>query len=274
MPSSDIPTTKVGVLDKAMAVLGAFSRGGVSLTPMEIAARTDLPLPTVYRLAQALAEHGMLERDGARFMLGVTLLRLGALVADGIDVRRQARPHMRWLAEQTGENVELQIRHGADRIPIEFVPSSQNLRPFVEIGAPLSLHAGSGGKALLAWLPPRQSLALAEASAARVQTVRPLDLGALPEELAHVRAQGWAFSDSEGIQGVASLSAPVFDANGAVVGVIMVSAPSVRLPLRKRRLFAPLVVEAAQRASHDLGYRKDVERGGSSSNEGVGQQDA
>ncbi len=257
MAASHIPSTKVGVLDKAMAVLRAFPRGGVALTPLEIAARTDLPLPTVYRLAQSLAEHGMLERDGARFMLGVTLLHLGALVAEGIDLRRQVRPHLRWLAEQTGENVELHIRHGADRMPIEFVPSSQNLRPIVDIGAPVSLHAGSGGKVLLAWLPPHQAATLAAASAARVETERQLDLETLPAELARIRAQGWAISEGEGHTGIASIAAPIFDAAGEVIGALLLSAPAVRLPARKRTAYTPLVVEAARRASRDLGYRGD-----------------
>jgi IclR family acetate operon transcriptional repressor len=271
MTASDIPNTKVGVLDKAMAVLRAFPRGGVALTPAEIALRTDLPLPTVYRLAQAMAEHGMLERDGARFQLGVTLLHLGALVAEGMDLRRQARPHLQWLAERTGENVELHIRHGADRTPIEVIPSPQSLRPIVDIGAPISLHAGSGGKALLAWLPLAEATALARASAARVKTERQLDLTTLPAELAQTRAQGWAFSDSEGRTGIASIAAPIFDASGEAVGVILLSAPSVRLPARKRQLYTPLVVEAAQRASRDLGYHPAAGQSAASSNEREGQ---
>lgn len=271
MAASDVPSTKVGVLDKAMVVLRAFPRGGVALTPLEIATRTDLPLPTVYRLAQALAEHGLLERDGARFMLGVTLLRLGALVAEGIDLRRQVRPHLRWLAERTDENVELHIRHGSDRIPIEFVPSTQNLRPIVDIGAPISLHAGSGGKVLLAWLPPRQSAALATASAARVQTERPLDLATLPGELEQVRAQGWAISEGEGHSGIASIAAPIFDATDEVVGAVVLSAPAARLPMRKRQAYIPQVVEAARRASHDLGHRNDAGCDTASSTESTGQ---
>jgi len=271
MGASDVPSTKVGVLDKAMAVLRTFPRGGDALTPLEIAARTELPLPTVYRLAQSLTEHGMLERDGARFKLGVTLLHLGALVAEGIDLRRQVRPHLRWLAERTGENVELHIRHDADRIPIEFVPSTQNLRPIVDIGAPISLHAGSGGKVLLAWLPPQRSAALARASAARVPTERPLDLATLPGELERVRAQGWAISEGEGHSGIASIAAPIFDATGAVVGAVVLSAPAVRLPARKRQAYTPLVVEAARRASRDLGYQDDTGRDAASTYERAGQ---
>src|SRR5467141_3325495 len=105
--------TRVGVLDKAVTILSVFSRGDLALSPLEIATRTGLPLPTVYRLAQALSEHGLLMKDGQSFRLGMTLLRLGMLVAESIDVRRQALQHLKWLNEQTEENAELHIRHEA-----------------------------------------------------------------------------------------------------------------------------------------------------------------
>src|SRR6266567_4687245 len=88
--------TRVGVLDKAMSILSAYSRGDLALSPLEIATRTGLPLPTVYRLAQALSEHGLLMKDGQRFRLGMTLLRMGMLVAEGIahfDVDQSFDPH-------------------------------------------------------------------------------------------------------------------------------------------------------------------------------------
>src|SRR5260370_18081505 len=107
--------TRVGVLDKAMTILSVFSRGDLALSPLEIAARTHLPLPTVYRLAQALSEHGMLDKEGQHFRLGTTLMHLGALVAEGIDLRWQTLPHLKWLNERCGENAELHIRHGETR---------------------------------------------------------------------------------------------------------------------------------------------------------------
>lgn len=107
--------------------------------------------------------------------------------------------------------------------------------------------------ALLAWLPQRETLALARTSAARVATPRPLDLATLATELEQTRAHGWAFSDGERHAGVASIAAPIFDASGAIGAAMLLSAPSARLPARRARLI-PLVVEAAQRVSHDLGY--------------------
>src|SRR2546421_702583 len=82
--------TQVGVLDKALAILQAFSREETMLTPREMATRTQLSLPTVYRLAQALSTHGLLEQDEQHFRLGMELLRLGSLAAEANDLQRLA----------------------------------------------------------------------------------------------------------------------------------------------------------------------------------------
>lgn len=255
MADQEQPSTKVGVLDKAMAILRACSRGSVALLPSEIAAYTDLPLPTVYRLAQALTEHGMLEKDGQRFRLGMTLMHLGMLVAESIDLRTVCMPQLRWLNELTNENAELQVRYGETRICIALVRSTQNLRPFVDVGAPLALHAGAGAKVLLAWLPPAESEALAVASAARFATENPLDVPVLHAELARIRKQGWAASDGERAKGVAGIAAPIFDAEAAIAGALVLAAPSSRLTPSQRQEFVPLVCQAAARTSRDLGYR-------------------
>ena len=246
--------SKVGVLDKAMSILRVFPRGDVTLTPMEIATQTGLPLSTVYRLAQALCTHGLLMKDGQRFRLGMMLLHLGALVAEGIDVRSRALPHLRWLKEQTGENAELHIRYEETRIAVEVVRSPHNLRSFVDIGALLPLHVGAGGKILLAWLPAEEQTAMILASIARFTSVQAIDVSALKEKLAQVRADGWAVSEGERASGVSAIAAPIFDAGGQVSGALVLAAPTMRLGAEGQALFIPLVCEAARRTSYDIGY--------------------
>ena len=252
MDTSEIRETKVGVLDKAMAILLAFPAGNVALSPQEIAARTDMPLPTVYRLAQALCEHGMLMKDGPRFRLGMTLLRLGTMVAEGIDVRQQVQGYLRWLNEQTEENAELHIRQEETRIVIEVMSSPHNLRPFADIGAPLPLHRGAAGKVLLAWAPAAEWEALIEASVARFVDEEQFDKSAFIEELKQVRAQGWAFSDGERVSGVSALAAPIFEVGNKLVGALTLVVPTVRLGEEQRARYIPMVREAARRASYDL----------------------
>ncbi len=237
-----------------MAILLAFPRGDLALSPQEIAARTQLPLPTVYRLAQALSEHGLLVKDGQRFRLGMTLARLGMLAVEGFDVRRQALGHLKWLNEQTGENAELHLRHEDTRMVIEVVSSPHNLRPFAELGAPLPLHRGAAGKVLLAWLAPAERDALAAVSAARFGDDQSFDLPHFSAELDRARSAGWATSEGERIPGVSAIAAPIFAADGQVAGAVTLVAPSARLGEAQRARCIPLVCEAARRTSYDLGY--------------------
>ena len=250
--------TQVGVLDKTMAILQAFPGGNDALNPRDIAGRTAISLPTVYRLAHALERHGLLRKEGERFKLGVALMHLGARAAQGIELRREILPHLEWLSERTGENAELHVRREEARIPIELAQSSQNLRPFVELGAPLPLHLGAAGKVLLAWLPEPEQASLATASAARFGPAEALDAEALRERLRKVRMEGWAVSDGERSPGVAAIAAPVFGIGDKVEGALLLSAPSVRLPAKQRRKFVLLVREAAARASKDVGYGGDL----------------
>ncbi|MGH3089215.1 MAG: IclR family transcriptional regulator domain-containing protein, partial [Rubrobacteraceae bacterium] len=108
---------------------------------------------------------------------------------------------------------------------------------------------------LLAWLPEEERRALAEASAARFGD-EAFDPESLREQLLRVKEEGWARSSGERSPGVAAIAAPVFDASGEVAGTVLVSAPAGRLLAKQRRKFAPLVREAASRASRDLGFEE------------------
>ncbi len=251
---TDERKTDVGVLDKIMAILHAFTQGSTTLSPQDISKRTHLPLPTVYRLCQAMSEQGMLEKDGQQFRLGITLMHLGALVAEGIDLRGQTLPHLRWLNEQTSENAELHVRHGEVRIVLETVRSSHSLRPFAAIGAPLPLHLGAAGKVLLAWLPSAERDRLIDSSAIRFTDSQTIDRSTLVKQLEQIQQNGWATSDAERASGVAAIAAPLLNAQARIVGAIALTAPSIRLSAKQRQLFIPLVCEAASRASTDLGY--------------------
>jgi len=253
MDSPAVPDTKVGVLDKAMRILYTFPDGDVALTPQQIARSTGMPLPTVYRLAQVLSEHSLLMKEGQKFRLGMALLRLGAMVAEGIDVRTRALPHLRWLNEQTGENAELHVRSNESRAALEVVRSPHNLRSFVEVSAPLPLHVGAGGKVLLAWLSDREQSALIAASAARYSDHPLSDAQGLKNKLAHIYKVGWAMSDGERAAGVSAIAAPIFDVSNQVVAAMVLAAPTVRLGAKERAMYLPLVCDAARRTSLDLG---------------------
>ena len=138
----------VGVLDKAMAVLGAPSRASRARWPSSWT-RTGLSRATAHRLAVALEAHGLVRRDDdGRFCLGLRLIGLGHEAAEAVPVWAAARPALAWLHEQTGESVQLYVRDGDARVCVESIESARELRTIVPVGARLPLTAGSAARVL------------------------------------------------------------------------------------------------------------------------------
>ena len=207
--------TDVGVLDKAMAVLAAVERQPLALAALVQA--TGISRPTAHRLALSLEEHGMLRRDAeGRFALGARLLALGRIAADSYPLRDSALPILRDLRDITEESVQLYVRNGDSRVCIAAIDSPHGLRTIVEEGAVLPLPLGSGG-AVLAERP-------------------------------EVLKRGWAESVGQREAGVASVSAPVYEAD-RVVAAVSVSGPIERLTRSPGKKYAGAVVAAAQRLS-------------------------
>src|SRR4051794_41804842 len=101
----------VGVLDKAVGVLDALSRGPLALA--ELSAATALPRATAHRLATALAAHGLVRRDGeGRFALGLRLGGLGRAAAGGFPLRGAAHPVLEALRDGGGGSGRLYGRPG------------------------------------------------------------------------------------------------------------------------------------------------------------------
>jgi DNA-binding IclR family transcriptional regulator len=118
------------------------------------------------------------------------------------------------------------------------------LRDTVPVGAELPMTAGSAAQVLLAWEPAGEVAHLVER--ARFS----------PTVLTTVRRRGWAASVAERETGVASVSAPVFGADGGVVAAVSVSGPIDRLTRQPGRLHAAEVVAAGRGLSRAAGWRR------------------
>jgi len=220
----------IGVLDKAMAVLEAVAKEPCGLA--ELCTRTGLPRATAHRLAVGLEVHRLLRRgsDG-RWRPGAALAELaGGAVDPLLDAAGSVLPRLR---DRTGESVQLYRRDGAQRICISTAEPPSGLRDTVPVGARLPMTAGSGAKVLAAWADPA--------------TQRTLLADAVYGEraLLEVRRRGWAQSVGEREPGVASVSAPVRDAAGAVVAAVSVSGPIDRMGRRPGARWAADLLAAA-----------------------------
>ncbi len=231
-------TSGVGVLDKALLVVGAVEAGADTLTALT--SRTGLSRATTHRLAVALEVHRLLCRDAAgRWQLGPRLGELAGAGSGDLLVER-AQPVLERLRDATGESAQLYRRQGSSRLCVAAAERGSGLRDTVPVGTLLPLTAGSAAQVLLAWTPD-DPLVASSAFGARVLT--------------EARRRGWAHSVAEREQGVASVSAPVRGPDGSVVAALSVSGPLERLTRAPGRLHAGAVVAAAAELTGALGGR-------------------
>jgi DNA-binding IclR family transcriptional regulator len=203
--------TGVGVLDKAVHVLRAVADAPRSLNALQAA--TGLPRATAHRLAVALEQHGLLRRDDeGRFDLGPELVALGRVASDRFPLAALALPTLERLRDSTGESVQLFVREGAQRRCVVSLQSPHALRWIVPEGVLFPLDAGSAGRVLTG----------------------------------HQGLDGWVQSVEEREAGVASVSAPVHDADGAVAAAVSISGPVERLTRQPGERFGEHVLSAAQ----------------------------
>jgi DNA-binding IclR family transcriptional regulator len=189
------PSSQVGVLDKAMALVGSLEAGPATLA--ELVERVGFSRATTHRLAQALAAHGMVRRDAdGRFALGARLVGLGRHAAAAIPLAEVAEPVLARLRDETGESVQLYVAEGDARRCLLALDSPHELRTIVRPGALLPLAHGSAG---------------------RVLSGEPLD------------RRGWIQTVGDRQAGVASVSAPVRGGRGEVVAAVSVSGPIDRI---------------------------------------------
>ena len=199
----------------------------------ELCVRTGLPRATAHRLAVGLEVHRLLRRDAdGRWSPGPALRELGEGALDPLlDAAAMVLPRLR---EVTGESVQLYRREGLVRVCVAAAEPPSGLRDTVPVGARLPMTAGSGAKVLAAWADPAiQRAVLGEAVFGE-------------RTLLEVRRRGWAQSVAERESGVASVSAPVRDAAGAVVAAVSVSGPIERIGRRPGIRWAADLLAAAE----------------------------
>ncbi|NEK86427.1 IclR family transcriptional regulator [Blastococcus saxobsidens] len=206
----------VAVLDKAVSILHAVAQEPATLA--ELVARTGLPRATAHRLAVALEGHRLVRRtDGGSWAPGPALAELGRGTAD---IGEIAGRHLVTLRDSTGESAQFYVRDGATRVCVAAAERTSGLRDTVPVGARLPMTAGSAAHALLAFMPADEVNRLLPNASFTART------------LLDVRRRGWAHSVAEREAGVASLSAPVRDGSGTVLGAVSISGPVERLGRR------------------------------------------
>jgi DNA-binding IclR family transcriptional regulator len=231
---------------RVLALMLTFSADENTLTARQLADRTGIALPSVYRYITLLRETGLLAGDErGSYRLSARLIGLARAAESAESIIDLADPVMRDLAKLTGETVILVRLIGRSAVCVHRVQSAQQLRISFEAGQPLPLERGASSRLLLSSLAPsvrREYLApLAERD--------PEAAALLEKKIILAGQQGYATSEEEIHRGVWATAAQVMQGK-RMVAVLTVPSPVVRAPAEQRALRLSQV-RAAARAVED-----------------------
>ncbi|HEX5407069.1 MAG TPA: IclR family transcriptional regulator [Pseudonocardiaceae bacterium] len=238
-------------------VLLQFLGGSPSLGVSAIARELGLSKAVVHRILRSLVDRGLLEVDPETraYGLGPAAVALGARALRDAKLRPVALPELRELQRLTGETTTVSARVPEGRVYLDQVVSEKEIRMTVELGRRYPLHAGSTGRAIMAFLPAADQEAILTGELESLTPDTIIDPDRLRSVLRTVRATGIAESGGERQLGAASLAAPIFDLDGQPVGSLSVCGPRSRITDELRARFAPLVAHSADTVSRALGWQ-------------------
>jgi len=237
-------------VERVFELLELITAAGGEVMLSELAASTDLPLPTIHRLLRTLVAKGYVRQlANRRYVLGPGLIRLGEGASKQLGAL--VRPQLKSLVEQLGETANMAVLDSDRVLYIAQVPSKHSMRMFTEVGRRAHLHDTGVGKAILAQMTDdtvRVIMARAGMPSATSRSITTVD--DLLAELHLIRERGYAVDDGEQEVGVRCFAMAV--PNAPTLTAISVSGPVSRVDDSFTEHAVPLLRAAAHELSLDL----------------------
>jgi len=249
---TEAPVRSGGVqsVERVFELLELINDAGGEVALSELAASTDLPLPTIHRLLRTLVGKGYVRQlPNRRYVLGPRLIRLGE--GANRQLGALARPQLKFLVDVLGETANMAVLDSDMVVYIAQVPSLHSMRMFTEVGRRAHTHDTGVGKAILAQLDDESVRRIVLRAGMPTPTTRSIgSIDALLDELAVVRRRGYAVDDGEQELGVRCFAVAVPDSPTPTA--ISVSGPISRVDEEFAQRAVPLLTAAAQAISGDL----------------------
>jgi DNA-binding IclR family transcriptional regulator len=188
-------------------------------------------------------------------------VELGNLLLSQLDLRKEAEPLLRDLAERTKETVHMVFLDRDEIVYIDKVETDHNpsgLRMASRVGLRNPAHSCAVGKVLLSHFPEEEVDRVIKEKGLIKRTENTItDSKQLKEHLKLVRAQGYAVDDEENERGIRCVAAPIYNETGKAVAAISISVPAFRITKKMiQEIMKKEVMETASKISQRLGFKE------------------
>ena len=254
MPAKEEQKNPIQVIERMTRLLEVLAQHPEPLGLKQISQYTKLHPSTAHRILSAMSADRLVDRvEPGSYRLGMRLLELGNLVKSRISVRELALPVMRELHAQTGETVNLSVRHDDEIVYVERTSSGRSAMRVVHVvGTRAPLHVTAAGKLFLLEEGFARLRDYAKRTGLAPKTKNTLSgIPLLERELERIQGQGWATDNEEAEMGVRCVAAGIRDDGSNLVAALSLSTPADRMKTQ----WGPLVKETADRISRSIGHR-------------------
>ncbi len=240
----------LGTLKRAGDVLDLFTTEQPEWGVTAVARRLDVGKSLAHDVLASLAAIGLLQRVGnGRYRLGWRTISLACVLVRTSQLKAQARPVVREVAERQGLTVSLVAW---DRGRLIYIDRCHSLRR----GSASGPVAGSsvpadGSAASKVLLASRSSDEIRSLWGSGFMHTRHASLGELELDLERVRLHGWAGDDAAETDSSHAVAAPVRDVDGDVAAAISLDLMD-RCAASNVHLHARVAVAAASRISEAM----------------------
>lgn len=260
------PPTGTQSIRRAVAVLreiSMYNLRGIRL--VDLAANLGLERSTAHRILQCLVYENLVaeKNPGNRYILGPLAFELGLAAGKRFNLADLFRPHLRAIADETGDVAFLCVRSGLATTCIERVEGDFPVKAYTRnIGDRRPLGFGCVGTAMLSGLPDdevRQILAMNEHALQTYSSTTPED--AFRKTLA-ARVAGYAMNERV-THGLRSIAMPVGAEDGIPMAVLSICAIASRIQDDRLPALVDVLRRACDGAAHDLAaYHRDRDDAG------------
>lgn len=237
-----------------LRLLTSHNRSGLRL--VDLYQKAGLERSTTHRILQGLIAEQLVSQHpvNKRYFLGNSIYEMGLAAAPPFNLRDICHPHIKALAQASGDTVFLVVRSGFDGVCVDRQEGSFPIRVFVmDIGRRRPLNIGGGNIAILSTLSDDEIERICTVNKERVAESYPnFSEKTFRERIAQARDKGFVVNTVLEVSRAKSLAVPVRTSlDGSATVAISISAVDDRMQPSRIEELSALLLETAKKIENE-----------------------
>ena len=252
-------------LKKALQILEVMSECDFPVRLHDLSQRLSMSPSTVLRFLNTFIDYGYVMQDPETsfYQLTLKLASLGYKNRLNYPVSKILTRYVHELSKKFDESASLSVESDMHMVYLANVEStsrmSLHLSNIQRLGP---MHTTAGGKLHLTQYSEEKLRQYCEASNLVRYTANTFTTHeSLRDELAKIRAQGYAFDNEESQPGVCCVSVPIIDYTRKILATINISVPTARMTEPLKKEIIEYMLDMSKRASAEFEYSNPDSKG-------------